>query len=44
MSSLIFIYKEHRNVEVDIQVDLLNEQATDPNLLGRMWIGWSAFI
>ena len=44
MSSLRFKYKEQRKVEVDLQVDLLNEQATDPNLLGRMWIGWSAFI
>ena len=44
MSSLRFRYKEQRKVEVDLQVDLLNEQATDPNLLGRMWIGWSAFI
>ena len=44
MTSLRFRYKEQRKVEVDLQVDLLNEQATDPNLLGRMWIGWSAFI
>ena len=44
LSSLRFKCKEQRKVEVDLQVDLLNEQATDPNLLGRMWIGWSAFI
>ena len=44
MNSMRFKYKEQRKVEVDLQVDLLNEQATDPNLLGRMWIGWSAFI
>ena len=44
ISSLRFKYKEQRKVETDIQVDLLNETATDPNLLGRMWIGWSSFI
>ena len=44
LSSMRYKYKEQQNVEVDIQVDLLNEQATDPNLLGRMWIGWSPFI
>ena len=44
ISSLRFKYKDQRKVEVDTQVDLLNETATDPNLLGRMWIGWSSFI
>ena len=43
-TSLRFKYKDQRKVEVDLQIDLLNEQATDPNLLGRMWIGWSAFV
>ena len=31
-------------LDVETQVDILNEMATDPNLLGRMWIGWSPFI
>ena len=44
ITSLRFKYKDQRKVEVDTQVDLLNETATDPNLLGRMWIGWSSFI
>ena len=44
ITSLRFRYKDQRKVEVDTQVDLLNETATDPNLLGRMWIGWSSFI
>ena len=26
------------------QVDCLIEQARDPNLLGRTWIGWSPFV
>uniref|UniRef100_A0A0P4W3R0 non-specific serine/threonine protein kinase n=1 Tax=Scylla olivacea TaxID=85551 RepID=A0A0P4W3R0_SCYOL len=26
------------------QVDILLEQATDPNILGRTWVGWSPFI
>jgi DNA-dependent protein kinase catalytic subunit len=36
--------KNENYVDIDIQVDILNELATDPNLLGRMWIGWSPFI
>lgn len=35
---------EERFLEVEDQVDVLIEQASDPNLLGRMWIGWSPFI
>ena len=31
-------------LDVETQVDILNEMASDPNLLGRMWIGWSPFI
>ena len=26
------------------QVDCLVEQATDPNILGRTWIGWSPWL
>lgn len=29
---------------VDTQVDVLLEHATDPNILGRTWIGWSPMI
>jgi len=31
-------------LEVEEQVDFLIEHATDPNLLGRLWIGWSAYV
>ena len=26
------------------QVDVLLEQATDPNILGRTWVGWKPFV
>jgi hypothetical protein len=26
------------------QVRALAEQATDPNILGRMWLGWMPFV
>ena len=36
--------KKYEYLDVETQIDVLNEMATDPNLLGRMWIGWSPFI
>jgi DNA-dependent protein kinase catalytic subunit len=27
-------------LNVELQVDVLIEHATDPNILGRTWIGW----
>ena len=39
-----FLNKDEDFVSVETQVDMMNEQATDPNLLGRMWIGWASFI
>lgn len=33
-----------RYLEVDEQVDCLIEQARDPNILGRTWIGWSPYV
>jgi FATC domain len=32
------------NLPIDMQVDILLEHATDPNILGRTWIGWSPMI
>ncbi|XP_030635503.1 DNA-dependent protein kinase catalytic subunit [Chanos chanos] len=31
-------------LSVDEQVDCLIDQATDPNLLGRVWVGWEPWI
>ena len=31
-------------LSVEQQVDCLVEQATDPNILGRTWIGWSPWL
>ncbi|XP_029105413.1 DNA-dependent protein kinase catalytic subunit-like [Scleropages formosus] len=31
-------------LSVETQVDCLLDQATDPNILGRVWIGWEAWI
>ncbi|OMJ94285.1 hypothetical protein SteCoe_2629 [Stentor coeruleus] len=31
-------------LSVDLQVDILLEHATDPNILGRTWIGWSPTV
>ena len=39
-----FLNKDEDFVSVETQVDMMNEQATDPNLLGRMWLGWASFI
>jgi DNA-dependent protein kinase catalytic subunit len=33
-----------RCLEVEEQVDFLIEHATDPNILGRLWIGWSSYV
>ena len=42
--SLRFNYRDQIYLDTDEQVDILIEQATDPNLLSRIWIGWSPFI
>ena len=39
-----FLNKDEDFVSVETQIDMMNEQATDPNLLGRMWLGWASFI
>ena len=31
-------------LDVEDQVDCLIEQATDPNVLGRMWQGWAPWL
>ncbi|XP_061073095.1 DNA-dependent protein kinase catalytic subunit [Conger conger] len=31
-------------LSVEAQVDCLLDQATDPNILGRVWFGWEAWI
>ncbi|XP_041045109.1 DNA-dependent protein kinase catalytic subunit isoform X2 [Carcharodon carcharias] len=31
-------------LSVECQVDCLIDQATDPNILGRVWVGWEAWI
>ena len=31
-------------LEVEEQVDFLIEHATDPDILGRLWIGWSPYV
>jgi len=31
-------------LSVDEQVDCLIDQATDPNILGRVWIGWKSWL
>ncbi|ROT76684.1 putative DNA-dependent protein kinase catalytic subunit-like [Penaeus vannamei] len=33
-----------RGLSTHQQVDILLEQATDPNILGRSWIGWDPFL
>jgi DNA-dependent protein kinase catalytic subunit len=33
-----------RYLEVDEQIDCLIEQARDPNILGRTWVGWSPYV
>ena len=36
--------EKRRYLEVTEQVDCLIEQARDPNLLGRTWVGWSPYV
>jgi len=36
--------KDSKIISLEEQVDILIEQACDPNLLSRMWIGWSPHI
>lgn len=36
--------KGEKDLSVEDQVDCLLDQATDPNLLGRVWIGWEPWI
>ena len=39
-----FLKAKKRYLEVDEQIDCLIEQARDPNILGRTWIGWSPYV
>ncbi|CAK8685319.1 unnamed protein product [Clavelina lepadiformis] len=34
----------NNDLSVDVQVDCLIDQATDPNILGRMWRGWNSWL
>ncbi|XP_041924731.1 DNA-dependent protein kinase catalytic subunit isoform X1 [Alosa sapidissima] len=36
--------KGEKDLSVEEQVDCLLDQATDPNLLGRVWVGWEPWI
>ena len=33
-----------RGLAVEVQVACLLNQATDPNLLGRVWTGWDPWV
>ncbi len=44
-SSLMVVNeREKRYLSVEEQVECLIELARDPNILGRVWIGWGAYI
>ena len=36
--------QKKRCLEVEDQIDFLIDHATDPNILGRLWIGWSSYV
>lgn len=36
--------QKKRCLEVEEQVDFLIEHASDPDILGRLWIGWSPYV
>lgn len=36
--------KGEKDLSVEDQVDCLLDQATDPNLLGRVWVGWEPWM
>jgi DNA-dependent protein kinase catalytic subunit len=36
--------EKKRCLEVEEQVDFLIDHASDPNLLGRLWIGWTSYV
>lgn len=36
--------QKKRCLDVEEQVDFLIDHATDPNILGRLWIGWSSYV
>ena len=44
IDSFRFKNKDREYLDEETEVDMLNEQAMDRNLLGRMWIGWSPFV
>ncbi|TFZ33925.1 hypothetical protein EWW49_27705 [Pseudomonas syringae] len=37
-------YNEKQFLEVHEQVDCLIDLAVDPNIIGRVWIGWAPII
>ena len=37
------LQEKKKCLDVEQQIDFLIDHATDPNLLGRLWIGWSSF-
>lgn len=36
--------KAEKDLSVEEQVDCLLDQATDPNLLGRVYVGWEPWV
>ena len=36
--------QKKRCLEVEEQIDFLIDHATDPNIIGRLWIGWSPYV
>ena len=38
------LQEKKKCLDVEQQIDFLIDHATDPNLLGRLWIGWSSFV
>ena len=37
-------HKGEKDLSIAEQVDILIEMATDPNILGRTWVGWKPFL
>lgn len=35
---------KEKDLSVEEQVECLIDQATDPNILGRVWVGWEPWI
>lgn len=36
--------KNEKCISTQEQVEFLIDQATDPNILGRTWVGWASWI